>query len=292
MQGSKTKTVCTNTPHNQDIFLLGLRPLSDKLMNQLLSHLVLPVLIGSLVDVEHLVEAQQDINDQYARELNRIDGENFNENNHNKVDDDTQKASAIRKFLESRTRISKQLALFLLTQVLSVFSDGRLCNAIIVCLIHPYPPKLVNQIILQPPQHAVESSIPISHVLCQKTSYFRKRSVSGPSTPQSECIEDQKDSHRSDIMKEILNNDENAKIQRSRIESVELMDIVHEDSVLPEDSNIYRNGLLNMLKSDPTQTENEQLIASAAALILTIIRVEIFAFFVVFVGVHCVYFTE
>merc|ERR1711920_839179 len=99
-------------------------------------------------------------------------------------------------------------------------------------------------------------------------------SASNPSTPNNEYNDEQKDDkdNRSDLMKDLLENDEQNKIQRSRIESVEKMDIIHEDSNLPEDTNMYRNGLLNMLNSDPTQTENEQLIASAAALILTIIR--------------------
>ena len=290
----------------QDIFLLGLRPLSDKLMNQLLSHLVLPVLIGSLVDVDDLVKIQQELLDQYEKEMNSVDNENSvepmlteNDNNDNNTteniineeankstsmlemaDDDTQKASAIRKFLQRRSRISKQLSLFLLTQVLTVFSDGGLINAIIVALMHPYPPKLVNQIVLKPPQHAVESSIPVAHVLCQKRSYYRKNSTtstSQPSTPINEINDDgnndEKDDKRSELMRQILDDDENDKVVRSRIESVEKMDIIAEDSNLPEESNMYRNELLNMLNSDPTQTENEQLIASAAALILTIIRV-------------------
>lgn len=285
---------------------MGLRPLSDKLMNQLLSHLVLPVLIGSLVDVDDLVKIQQELLDQYEKEMNSVDNENSvepmlteNDNNDNNTteniineeankstsmlemaDDDTQKASAIRKFLQRRSRISKQLSLFLLTQVLTVFSDGGLINAIIVALMHPYPPKLVNQIVLKPPQHAVESSIPVAHVLCQKRSYYRKNSTtstSQPSTPINEINDDgnndEKDDKRSELMRQILDDDENDKVVRSRIESVEKMDIIAEDSNLPEESNMYRNELLNMLNSDPTQTENEQLIASAAALILTIIRV-------------------
>lgn len=291
---------------------MGLRPLSDKLMNQLLSHLVLPVLIGSLVDVDDLVKIQQEKLNQYDKEYNDIDQENSVEpmmntiepdkdiinkpetniiqnsdmtksNDANKstsmlevADDDTQKASAIRKFLERRTRISKQLALFLLTQVLTVFSDGGLINAIIVALMHPHPPQLVNQIVLSPPQVAVESSTPLHIVLCQKRSYYRKNSTastSQPSTPVNETKDDEKENKRSEVMEQVLAKDENNLKTRSRIESVEKMDVINEDSTLPEDTNMYRNELLNMLNSDPTQTENEQLIASATALILTIIRV-------------------
>ena len=293
---------------------MGLRPLSDKLMNQLLSHLVLPVLIGSLVDVDDLVRIQQEKLNQYDKEYNDIDQENSvepmmntepeNNNTSNKpktdimqspdmeksnvankstsmlevADDDTQKASAIRKFLERRTRISKQLSLFLLTQVLTVFSDGGLINAIIVALMHPHPPQLVNQIVLSPPQVAVESSTPLHIVLCQKRSYYRKNSTastSQPSTPINELndVDDEKENKRSELMEQVLANDENNQKIRSRIESVEKMDVINEDSNLPEDDNMYRNELLNMLNSDPTQTENEQLIASATALILTIIRV-------------------
>eukprot|EP01083_Nonionella_stella_P311146 1108365_1 len=114
-------------------------------MNQLLSHLVLPVLVGSVVDLDDLIKKQQDILNQYEKEMNAIDNECFNNNDINSNsdlstvdlessctknkstsaieigDDDTQKASTIRKFLERRTRISKQLSLFLLTQVLTVF---------------------------------------------------------------------------------------------------------------------------------------------------------------------------
>ena len=293
---------------------MGLRALSDKLMNQLLSHLVLPVLIGSLVDVDDLVRIQQQKMNEFDKEFNDIDKENSVEpmmntdpiknstsrptvNNRNGqdlnksnfgnksasmlevADDDTQKASAIRKFLERRTRISKQLSLFLLTQVLTVFSDGGLINAIIVALMHPYPPKLVNQIVLSPPQVAVESSIPLHTVLCQKRSYYRKNSSassSQPSTPINELNDaDEKEIQRkrSEAMEQVLANDENNQKVRSRIESVEKMDVIDEDSNLPEENNMYRDELLNMLNSDPTLTENEQLIASAAALILTIIRV-------------------
>ena len=316
---------------DQDIFLLGLRPLSDKLMNQLLSHLVLPVLVGSLVDVDDLVQKQQDILDNYEREMDAIDDaqQQLNERNHqnnvisenttsNKplvtnsnpnshpnselsdvnqlqtdkgnltraksdsssiaaADDDTQKASAIRKFLERRTRISKQLALFLLTQVLTVFSDGGLINAVIVALMHPHPPKLVNQIVLQPPQKAVESSKPVAQVICIKRAYYS----SAPSTPANESVdydlnieEKEADNHHDSILQAVLDRDENiGRYRQKRIESVEKMDVIHEDSTLPEESNMFRNELLGMLDADPTQTENEQLIASAAALILTIIRV-------------------
>jgi len=337
----------------EDIFLLGLRPLSEKLMNQVLSHLVLPVLVGSLVEVDDLLKVQQRLLQQFDAEMDRVDSDNrvqpmmanspmdaddqhdakYEEQEQEQEeqppppqapqaqdrqptepttdkldsvdalgslvdmnkstsmlevgDDDTQKASAIRKFLQRRTRISKQLALFLLTQVLTVFSDGSLINAIIVALMHPYPPKLVNQIVLKPPQHAVESSIPIAAVLCQKRSYRRDSNASStshsqPSTPKTDVMDAKTDfngssephtnSKRSERMQRILENDEQNKIQRSHIESVEKIDIIEEDSKQPEDINMYRNELLQMLASDPTLAENEQLIASAAALLLTILR--------------------
>ena len=317
---------------------MGLRALSDKLMNQLLSHLVLPVLVGSLVEVDKLVQKQQDILDEFDKEMNavddniEIDPNNFitdndqNDNKQEKIElnghkksdddigkvgkepselkeaakskskssseldalDDKQKASNIRKFMERRTRISKQLSLFLLTQVLTVFSDGGLINAIIVALMHKHPPKLVNQIILSPPQHAVDTSIPVAHVLCQKRSYYRKDSQ--PSTPiltpskgdsnnlidninNLDNDEDDEQYIKKSHRQEVVDMDKQNQIQRSRIESVEKMDIINDESQFPEDINLYRNELLNMLNSDPTETENEQLIASAAALILTIIRV-------------------
>lgn len=168
-----------------------------------------------------------------------------------------------------------------------MFSDGGFINAIIVGLMHPYPPKLVRQIVSSPPDCAVKTSTPVVYVLCQRNrSYYRRNSESlstktGAAATNDDGTSDSEDSvsmsqgglnPRSD-KKSVLKKDLNLQTVRSRVESVDLTDVISSDSNVPEETNIFRNELLSILNNDPTETENEQLIGSVAALLLTILRV-------------------
>lgn len=76
------------------------------------------------------------------------------------------------------------------------------------------------------------------------------------------------------MLRDTLQSDFNLQNPRSKLPSSEsFVDVVESDSYLPEETNIYRNELVALFKSDPSNTEQEQLIASAAALILTLLRV-------------------
>ena len=126
----------------EDIFALGIRPLSETLIDQLISHFILPVLFGSLIDDTAITLNKNDEKkDQTMDSKNSENGNNSQatevDNGRNGKDDDNddnddngndesnevdgvsdrQNASTQRKIMQQRTRIHKQLASFLLTQV-------------------------------------------------------------------------------------------------------------------------------------------------------------------------------
>jgi len=61
--------------------------------------------------------------------------------------------------------ISCKLSLFLLTQVCEIFRDPSLLNPLIVCLLHPHPPRLASELILNPVTVPVMAKPSVSEVL-------------------------------------------------------------------------------------------------------------------------------
>ncbi|ETO20787.1 hypothetical protein RFI_16432, partial [Reticulomyxa filosa] len=142
-------------------------------MDQLFSHFILPVLLKSILD-----KPSQDV-------MTTLTSSARNEVQMSSAADDKQTATSHREKQESlRTRIDRQLALFLLTQVLKVFSEGGFVNALIVALMHPNPPKLVNQLIECPPPNAVKPSVAVVRILCRRRAYYR-RSISQSSDSET-----------------------------------------------------------------------------------------------------------
>lgn len=58
------------------------------------------------------------------------------------------------------------LAMYTLTQMILIYRDPYLVNAIIGSLIDPRPVKLLNAVVSDPPQYGVRAGIPIAQILC------------------------------------------------------------------------------------------------------------------------------
>jgi len=106
----------------EDMLKLGFPELHAIVSDQLLSHFLLPVLLGSVRNSDKGVS-----DDPYL--------------------------------------ISCKLSLFLLTQVCEIFRDPDLLNPLIVCLLHPHPPKLATQLTLSPVKVPVMAKPSVSEVL-------------------------------------------------------------------------------------------------------------------------------
>jgi len=106
----------------EDMLKLGFPELQAIVSDQLLSHFLLPVLLGSVRKSDTGVS-----DDPYL--------------------------------------ISCKLSLFLLTQVCEIFRDPDLLNPLIVCLLHPHPPKLATQLTLTPVKVPVMAKPSVSEVL-------------------------------------------------------------------------------------------------------------------------------
>jgi len=61
--------------------------------------------------------------------------------------------------------ISCKLALFLLSQVCDIFQDSMLVNSLVMCLFHPKPPKLADELVRNPVKAPVRISTSVAEVL-------------------------------------------------------------------------------------------------------------------------------
>jgi len=106
----------------EDMLKLGFPELHAIVSDQLLSHFLLPVLLGSVRSSDNGVSGDPNL-------------------------------------------ISCKLSLFLLTQVCEIFRDPDLLNPLIVCLLHPHPPKLATELTLNPVKVPVMAKPSVSEVL-------------------------------------------------------------------------------------------------------------------------------
>ena len=160
----------------EDIFLLNIKPLSEALIDQLLSHFVIPLLIGSIGP-----DPKPPENDDQESLIDDVDDETSLEREH------------IHREREAAAyaRISSKLAL-------EVFSHRGFVNAVVAPLLHPYPPKLVREIVNTPPKYAVKTSTPVMYNLCRTSRRPSVHSVVAVGASASSSKIEGDDDERSD----------------------------------------------------------------------------------------------